>query len=206
MNHPFRRIGLLFLFGACLLVRVDRTETLPLGAHIARASLSEGSEDGKEENRELIFKVINFLLLAGGLTYLLRKPLSEFFTQRSASIRKSLDEGRKALEASQAQLSVVEEKLRRLGEEIETFKASARREMELEGERLREAAAEESKKILESARVQVETAIKAAKLELKTSAAQDALKLAEQIIRERLDDSARRRLVSRFLGQLKVDS
>jgi F0F1-type ATP synthase membrane subunit b/b' len=69
---------------------------------------------------------------------------------------------------------------------------------------LRQAAAEEAEKILESARAQMETAIRAAKLELKGYAAQQAVDLATDLIRQRLDDSSLRRLVRQFVDRLEV--
>jgi F-type H+-transporting ATPase subunit b len=138
----------------------------------------------------------------GALAFVLRKPLADFFAQRSASIRKGLEEGRKALEASQAQLKTVEEKLLHLEEEIAAFKASAAREMEAERQRLKLAAAEEAEKILQSARAQTEAAVRAAKLELKSYAAAQAVELAEEIIRRRLDEAGRKKLVGDFLARV----
>ena len=162
----------------------------------------QGSEPAaKEKNseppHELLYKVINFVILVGGLGYVLRKPLAEFLSSRSASIQKALDEGRKALEASQAQLQAVEAKLRGLEAEIAEFKASAVREMEAERQRLQQTIAEEAVRILESARAQTDTAGRGAKLDLKNYAAQQAVTRAEELIRTRLDDSGRRRLVRR---------
>jgi F-type H+-transporting ATPase subunit b len=155
---------------------------------------------------EAIYHWINFLLLAGALGYLGRKPLAEFFTQRSAAVRKALDEGRKALESSQAQLSAVEAKLRHLEEEIAAFKASAAREMESERQRLREAAAAEAERIRESTRAQMELALRSAKLELRIQAAHQAVELAEEVIRQRLDDAGRSRLFRRFIAGLKYNA
>ena len=161
------------------------------------------AEQGFRETREEIYRWMNFLLLAGALVYLGRRPLAEFFAQRSSSVRKALEEGRKALENSLAQLSAVEAKLLHLEEEIAAFKASATREMESDRQRLREAAAGEAERITESARTQMELALRSAKLELRIQAAQQAVELAEQMIRERLDDAGRSRLVSRFITGLK---
>ncbi len=167
------------------------------------ASTPPEGEQGHGEGRKKIYDWINFLLLGGALVYLGRKPLGEFFAQRSAAVRKELDEGRKALEASQAQLSAVEEKLRHLEDEIAAFKASAAREVESERQRLREVAAAEAEKIRESARAQIDLALRSAKLELRVQAAQQAVELAEQMIRQQLDDAGRGRLFSRFIGGLK---
>ncbi len=169
---------------------------------------SQGSEPApKEKNseppHELLYKTINFIILVGGLGYVLRKPLAEFFSSRSSSIRKSLDEGRKALEASQAQLQAVEEKLRGLEAEIAAFKDSAVREMEADRQRWQQTIAEETARIVESARAQTDTAVRGAKLELKNFAARKAVARAEVLIRARLDDSGRRRLVTQFAASLQ---
>jgi F-type H+-transporting ATPase subunit b len=167
------------------------------------AGAPEGEAEGKREGRELLYKFINLALLVGALAYLLRKPLADFFAQRSASIRKGLEEGRKALEASRAQLKTVEEKLQHLEEEIAAFRSSAGQEMEAERQRLKLAAAEEAAKILQAARAQTEAAVRAAKLELKSYAAGQAVDLAEAIIRRRLDEAGRKKLVSDFLAEVK---
>jgi F-type H+-transporting ATPase subunit b len=178
------------------------------GFTLPRVAWSQGSEPAaKEENseapHELLFKVINFAILVGGLGYLLRKPLAEFFGSRSASIQKSLDDGRKALEASQAKIQVVEAKLKGLEAEIAAFRASALRDMEAERQRMQQAGAEEAARILESARAQTDTAVRGAKQELKNYATQKAITLAEELIRTRLDDSGRRRLVAQFVNTIE---
>jgi F-type H+-transporting ATPase subunit b len=198
-----RRAWVRGLFAACLLGPVGLpafARTITLHRSLAAARAPESEEEGKKERRELVYKFINLSLLVGALAYLLRKPLADFFAQRSASIRKEIEEGQKALEASQAQLKTVEEKLRHLEEEIASFKASAGQEMEAERQRLKHAEAEEAEKILQAARAQTEVAVRAAKLELRTYAAQQAVALAEEIIRQRLDEAGRQKLVDEFLA------
>jgi F-type H+-transporting ATPase subunit b len=193
------------LFAACLLGLAGSrasARTFTLERSLASARAAEGEEEGKREGRELLYKFINLSLLVGALAFLLRKPLADFFAQRSASIRKGLEEGRKALEASQAQLKIVEEKLQHLEEEIAAFKAAAGREMEAERQRLKLAEAQEAEKILQSARAQTEIAVRAAKLELKSYAAEQAVELAEKIIRRRLDEAGRKKLVEDFLARV----
>jgi F0F1-type ATP synthase membrane subunit b/b' len=68
---------------------------------------------------------------------------------------------------------------------------------------LKLAAAEEAEKILQSARAQTEVAVRAAKLELKSYAAEQAVELAEEIIRRRLDEAGRKQLVSDFLTEVE---
>lgn len=201
-----RRILRIALLSACLAGLAGQASPASFRRARSVAAAPEGEKEAKSESRELVYKVINFLLLVGGLAYLLRKPVPAFFAERSASIRKSLDEGRKALESSQAQLRAVEAKLARLEEEIRAFRDAASREMDAERERLRRATAEEAERTLEASRGQVEASMRAGILELKRYTSGEALRLAEGLILRRLDDASRRRLVNRFVEQLTVRS
>lgn len=197
MIPKFRQAIWFALLGICL-----------AGFASPRLGWSQGPEPAaKEENsqssHELLYKIINFIILVGGLAYVLRKPMAEFFTSRTASIQRALDEGRKAWEASQAQLRAVEEKLRGLEAEIAAFKASALREMEAERQRLQQASAEEAARILEAARAQMEIALRGAQQELRNYAAQQSVARAEELIRTRLEDADRRRLVAQFAATLQ---
>lgn len=206
MRVSFHRALLAGLLAACWLGPAGMqasARTHAPNSSPAFALAPETEEEGKKEGRELIYKFINLSILVGALAYFLRKPVADFFAQRSASIRAALEEGRKALEASQAQLKAVEEKLRHLEEEIAAFKASAVREMEAERLRMKKAEVEAAEKIIQAARAQTELAARAAKLELKVYAAEHAVKLAEEIIRQRLDDAARSRLVGEFLSEVE---
>ena len=174
------------------------------GEGVAWAQAREAEEKETPRKHEELYKVINFVLLVGGLAYLLRKPLAEFFAQRSASIRKSLEEGRQALAASEVQLKAVEEKLARLEGEIAAFRASATREMEEGRKHLQEMAAAEADKMLRAARADMETATRAALVELRLYAAEQAVELAEQMIRERLDEAGRQQLFNQFLAKLEA--
>jgi F-type H+-transporting ATPase subunit b len=163
------------------------------------------TEGGHEGGHGVLSRWINFVLLAGGLGYVLRKPAREFFLQRSASIRKSLEEGRKALETSQAQLSAVEGRLQHFEEAMAAFRVAALREMEDEHARIRQTAAEEAARMMESVRAQMDVAGKQAKLELRLFTAQMAVEVAEKMIVQRLDEAGQSRLVNQFVARLEAE-
>ncbi|MFB3922054.1 MAG: hypothetical protein ACE145_10045 [Terriglobia bacterium] len=201
MNHSLRRALLAIILGGCLVGWAGLLCAAGRGPEETAAP--EHQAAGEEPEHELLFKVINFIILAGGLSYVLRKPLADFFVQRSASIRKSLDEGRKALEASEAQLQAVEDKLTRFEEEMATFRAAALEEMKAEREHLRQTTAAEIEKMMASIRVQMEVAAKQARLELRLYGAQQAVEMARQMIAQRLDEAGQRRLVADFVARLE---
>ncbi|MDE3179340.1 MAG: hypothetical protein KGM47_06725 [Acidobacteriota bacterium] len=164
--------------------------------------LVEGSEPsspaGHRDHTDL-FEWINFILLVVVLVYVLRKPVGHFFENRSSALRHELEEGRKALEAARAELAMAEKKLGNLEADIAALKAAAVHEGELEVARLKRSSEEEASRIMESARNMIDSATRSARLELKRAAADEAISLAEQVVRARLDDAGRSRLVSRFL-------
>lgn len=75
--------------------------------------------------------------------------------------------------------------------------------MEAEHQRWKLAASEEAEKVLQAARARTEVAVRAAKLELKSYAAEQAVQLAEEIIRRQLDEAGRKKLVSDFLAEVE---
>lgn len=203
-----RRIALLaiLLCGFCL---AGAPRALAAKAVASRTAVSPTSPallattaPAKEEpsGHERIFDWVNFILFLVILIYFLRKPLAGFFAGRSAAIEHDLEEGRAALEKARAQLAAAEEKMRRLGEDIAAYKENAAREQQAERERLQRAAEEESRRVLASARAMIESSVQAARQELRKAAVSEAVALAETMIRGQLDEAARARLVSRFLG------
>jgi F0F1-type ATP synthase membrane subunit b/b' len=150
----------------------------------------------------VFYRWVNFVLLVGGLSVVLRKPLREFFSQRTSSVHKALEEGRQALEASAQRLYAVESRLAHFEEEMATFREKAVQEMAEERERLHRLTAEEGAKMMESVRAQLDTAFKAARLELRLYAAEQAVKLAGARIGESLDEAGHERLVARFVAGL----
>jgi len=153
-------------------------------------------------SHELIFDTINFILLAGLLVYLYRKRGRAFFNERSEAIRESLDEGRRALEMSQARLADAEKKLAGFQDEVQVLKERAEAEIADEQERMRHAADDEARRIEEFAKARIQAATNAAKLELKDYVVEQALEQARGMIQQRMDEESRKTLVSFFLADL----
>ena len=154
-------------------------------------------------SRERIYNIVNFLIVVLALVYLLRRPLANFFADRADTIRQGLEEGRKAMAAADARMAEVEGKLSNLEKDVAAFKIESQAAMAAEGERLRQGAEAEARRLMDFAQSQIESAARAAQAELKRYAAGQAVELAEAMIRHRLDDPARRGLVSRFVRDLK---
>jgi F-type H+-transporting ATPase subunit b len=194
-----RRFFLILMLAACSMGSSRVLSAQPSRPALATPAVLLQATPAESRAHENLFDLINLIILIGVLAYLLRRPVRQFFSQRSEDIRKSLEEGRKALAAAQEQLSAAEEKMRRLEQDIAALKESAAKEMAAERERMRVTAEAEGERILASARSMIHSATQAAKLELKLYAARQATELAEKMIRERLNEQDQARLVGRFL-------
>jgi len=140
-----------------------------------------------------------------GLCFVLRKPAAQFFVDRTATIRKGLEDGRSALSAAEEKLRAVEEKLKGFEQEMADFRAAAKKEMEEEHARMRQATAQEAERMMESVRVQMDVAGKQAQLDLRRYAADQAVDLAEKVIAGRMDEAREKRLVTQFVEKVGTE-
>ena len=85
--------------------------------------------------------------------------------------------------AAAAKLEEVEGRLARLDAEVEAIRAQARKEAAEERARIERATEEEMRKIREQARREIESAAKAARSGLRVFAAEQSVRLAEEMIR-----------------------
>lgn len=201
MKRLFHSLQILLLISASVAPVFAQEPALRPTPAAVMVATAEGAPAHSPGHKDVI-EWVNFAILIAFLIYFLRKPVAQFFDQRSAAIRDSLEEGRKALVAAKAEMEAVEEKLLRLEQEVASLKASAMEEIKVESERMRRASEQEAARILESAGHSIESATLAAKLELKNFAARQSSEMAEKMIRDRMDPHSQARLVSRFLEAL----
>jgi F0F1-type ATP synthase membrane subunit b/b' len=139
------------------------------------------------------WKFFNLLVFVGLLIYFLRRPLSESLVARREAIRRELMRAQEERTAALAKLEEVRSRLALLDSEVETIRAQARREAADESERITRATEEEMRKLREHAQREIEGAGKAARQELRRYAAEQSVRLAEELIRRdlRAEDDTR---------------
>ncbi|MBZ5726720.1 MAG: ATP synthase F0 subunit B [Acidobacteriia bacterium] len=170
----------------------------------AAAGFSEGREGGEKEGGNLaLWKWANFLVLAGGLGYVLGKNAGPFFAARSLSIRKDIIEADDTRKEAEARAAAVNRRLANLEAEIAALRAESHQEAHTETQRLRQHTSAEMAKIQARAEQEIAAAGKAARLELKRYSAGLAIELAEQKIRARMTPESQDALVRGFVRDLK---
>ena len=112
---------------------------------------------------------------------------------RSEAIKRELQKAREERDVAVAKLSEVEARLANLDAEVAAVKEKARTEAEAEKARLSLSTEKDIAKIKEQATREIESAAKAAKHELRRFAAEESVRLAENILKQEIntEDDAR---------------
>lgn len=112
-------------------------------------------------------KVLNSVILFGGLTLILRKPLIRMLSEKSAAIKDDFAERQKNLAETTVRLADIEQRLLKVKAEVEQIKASAENSGQEELARLEAAGRAEAARIIalseEEIRLRVEAAIRQVK-------------------------------------------
>lgn len=185
-----------------------RLAPLVLLAAAAAGQHREASEGGSHEGGAVhkdwtAWKIANFVLLAGGLGYLIGKSGGPFFRNRGQEIRRGIAEATRMKEEAEARAAEVERRMAGLEAEIEALRANAGAEMRAEAERVHQETAAQIARVQSHAEQEIASAAKAARQQLKAYSAELAVELAERKIRARLTPPIDESLVDAFRQNLK---
>lgn len=149
-------------------------------------STASAEEEHASNFIDFLGKSINFIVLFGGLTYILYKPIRSFLEKRAGDIRRSLKEAEDLRREAELKLQESRTRLASLADEIERIK----KEAEIEGQREREKALQltghEAERIKSFARKEIEMLLQAEIRHLKEYTAEKAVALAEERIKGKL--------------------
>jgi F-type H+-transporting ATPase subunit b len=169
----------------------------------AALCLAAAKEGGEAEGGSLqIWKWANFVVLAGGLGYLIGKNAGPFFAVRSLKIRKDMIDAGDLRKEAEARAAEVDRRLANLEAEIARLRTESQNEAGAETERFGRHTAAEIAKIQAHSEREIAAAGKAARLELKRYCAELAVELAERKIRARMTPDAQDALVRGFVRDL----
>jgi F-type H+-transporting ATPase subunit b len=150
-----------------------------------------------------IFLIINFLILAAGLAWVVKKALPNGFAPRTAEIQKGIEDARKASAEASARLGEIEGRLAKLDAEIAEVRTAAEADFSVEEESIKAAAEQDAKSVIAAAEQEIAAAARTAQRELKSFVAGLAVDLAEKKIK--VDDATDQALVRGFTTQLAKD-
>src|SRR5439155_17492421 len=172
------------------------------------AAAHEG--DAKDEHQgsgitDMIARVVNFAILAGTLVYLLRSPFRSYLADRGTQIRRDLVNAAELKTQAAAQMEEIDRRMNALPGELEALRAQGAQEIAAEETRIAAAAAAERERLLDQARREIDQRVKIAERELVSHAADLAVGVASERIKKNITAEDQKRLVDRYVQQLKVD-
>jgi F-type H+-transporting ATPase subunit b len=174
---------------------------------LASYALPQESAPQKQEAEQgdpwIWWKWANFVILAGGLGYLIGKHVPPLFQKQSSEIQGALQEAAKVAADAAAYAAKIEARLGNLQSEIEKLRVSARSDMTAESERIRRETEHHLQRIREQTAQEIELLTRSATGELRKYAAELALDLAEQRIRSRMNSATQESLAQSFLHDLR---
>jgi F-type H+-transporting ATPase subunit b len=183
------------------------TLAVALGLAFASYALPQDAaarkQDAEQGDSWIWWKWANFLILAGGLGYLIRKTVPPLFQKQSADIQSALAEAAKIKQEAAAYAAGIEARLGNLQSEIESLRVSAHTDMTAESERIRRETEHHLQRIREQTAQEIELMTRAAKDELRKYAAELAIGLAEERIRFRMNPDTQQSLAEGFLHDLR---
>lgn len=145
---------------------------------------------------------LNLLIFIGVFVYILRRPVSEAMRARREGIRRDLMRAQEERNAALAKLEEVEARLAKLDAEVASVREQSEREAAEERERIRKSTEEETRKLREQAQREIESAGKAARQDLREFAAEQSVRLAEEMIRRDIKPEDDARLVNLRVEEL----
>ncbi|MDR1658178.1 MAG: ATP synthase F0 subunit B [Deltaproteobacteria bacterium] len=171
------------------------------GAHAAD---SGGHDEGYKPSqwREFLFRVLNFIVYAAILIFLLRKPVAAFFGGRRLDIARKVEYLETQAKNYEEQAKVMHRKL----DELSLERDRLLKQYEVDGARDRDRIIEEAKKtaeqIIQRTELAMQQEIKAARRILTIEAGELAVQLAGDILARSVVDEDRTRLAHEFIEQV----
>ena len=164
---------------------------------------AEGAEpDPADSPTGLIFRWLNFLIVFGGLAYLIAKYGGALFRGNAKKISTSILEAGAEKAEAERELHAVETKIARLDRDMEEMREEARRNWAAESERLRASSVAEIEKINLAARAELAASERAARHEVREIAASMAVERAAALVSSKMNPEIRARMFQSFLGEI----
>ena len=171
---------------------------------VAPAHAAGGGEE--KSVMTFVWEVVNFVLLVGALVYFARKPLVQFFADRRSEIGGELESAASVLERAEDRFGEWQRKMAELDGELSSIRDRERRRAEQERERILEDARQTAERIKADAGNAVEREFRRAQVALREEATDAALELATQILRDKVADADRDRLIDEFISRVEQTS
>jgi F-type H+-transporting ATPase subunit b len=161
-----------------------------------------GEPDPADSPTGLIFRWLNFLIVFGGIAYLIAKQGPAFFRGNAKEISASIAEATAVKAEADRELRIVETRIARLDQDVAEVREEARRNWAVESERLRASGLAEIEKINLAAQQELAASERAAQHEVREIAASLAVERAAALVSSKMNVEIRAKMFQSFLGEI----
>lgn len=184
--------------------QVARLAILVLVLGCGPAVAAGGGNDGASPGWLMTdtYRVMNFVVLAGVLFWLLRKPVSRSLNGRIEGIREELAALEEKKKAAEIKLAEYDARMAELGKEEEALLAEYVRQGEDARIRILKEAEAAAEKLKEQADKNIDHEFFRAKAMLKAEVVEKALARAEAVIRQKINSDDQEKLVDEYLEKV----
>jgi len=147
----------------------------------------------------LLWRVVNTVALLALLAYFLKKPLVNFFKERKAKIEKDLADAVEQRQRAEELIREYQSKLAGMEQELQKMRGELQKAAEGESLKVISNAEKMASAIIESAKIAAEQEVRKAKIALKDEAVTLAVEMAESLIREKISEDDRKKIVEDYL-------
>jgi F-type H+-transporting ATPase subunit b len=181
---------------------IDHSEAAAHAEHEPHGDEHAGGFYTAQKIWDFVYRFLNFAALVAILYFVLRKPVKQFFNDRRENIAKTLEDFEEKKSEAEARFQELESKLAALSQERERIMAEYIKEGEEEKEKIIANANEMADRIQKQAEVTIEQEVKSAKTELRQEIAEMSAAMAEELIKENIDQDDQQRLVAEYLDKV----
>ncbi len=172
------------------------------GIAIGSSEEGQGETEAKRWNATDTYRVMNFVVLALALFFLLRKPASQALGARIKGIKSQLEELEERKKDAEKELAEYNEKLSLLDQEAGKIVQSYIKQGNEAKARILKEAKSAAQKLEEQAKRNIEHEFKRAKLELQEDILEKSLLKAEEIIKYKITAEDQKKQIDEYLEKV----
>jgi len=163
---------------------------------------SEGGEGGSKSIWEMVWRLVNFLILMALLWKLLADKVKTYFSDRRVEIAEMIEQADQAKEDAEKQFAEIQQKLKNVETDILEIKGSIMGELEGEKERIIQEGKTSADRILQQARWSAEQEVVKARNELKNHVVEMAGDMASGMITRSMTPEDQKKILEEYLNKV----
>ena len=192
-NTGHRLLSAVFLLGILVL-------TLGVDAALA----ASGGEQVSHWQKTDTYRIMNFLVLAAIVFFLIRKPAAQFLGDRIKGIQEQIKELEQKKIEAENKLAEYSQRLAELSSESDRIIEDYRRQGEGIRDNILKEASSAAAKLESQAKKNIEYEFKKVRLELEAEIMEKAISRAEDILAKNITDKDEERLVGEYLDKVVI--